>query len=124
MGHEELYDLRTDPNGSQLIWECPEPATEGQFDAHVAPEHPNASCLIASATSPNRTKTVVTNATIVIKMTARHNRSSFVAKSSFTPLQLRSVCIDRSVESAQAGQVRNRSSDGPVQKPRADRFLF
>ena len=40
---------------------------------------------------------VVTNATTVIKVMARHDRSGFAAQRSFTPLQLRSVCIDRDV---------------------------
>jgi hypothetical protein len=78
---------------------------------------------LLGSTSTECTKTAVTNATAVIKVMARHDRSGFVPKAALPHRNMRSVCIDRRVEAAEADPVRNCSYDGRVQKRRADRLL-
>jgi hypothetical protein len=51
-----------------------------------------------SDTSPDRTKIVVTNATTVIKVMARHDRLGFMVQGSSAPPQNAFGGIDRSVE--------------------------
>ena len=74
------------------------------------PTSGRASCEPARVTSTGRTKTVVTNATAVIKVMARHDRLGFMVQRSYAPPQNAFGGIDRGVEAARANQVRNRSS--------------
>ena len=63
---------------------------EHHFMHSVAPREGLGQSRTSDGTSPGRTKTEVTNATTVIKVMARHDRSGFATQGSVTPLQLRS----------------------------------